>query len=114
MTASGCYRLRPEGLDLFVRLTPKSSSDRLDGMAVASDGSAYLAARVRAVPEKGAANTALERLLALQLSLPKRSVSVIAGGTSRLKTVRLSGDATEIAGRIEAILLSPAGKSGST
>jgi len=79
-----------------VRLTPKSSVDAIDGLGAAADRSAHLAVRVRAVPEKGAAKAALEKLLASSLGLPKSAVSVVAGATSRLKTVRLSGDATRI------------------
>jgi hypothetical protein len=102
--ATDCYRTRSDGIDLFVRLTPKSSSDAVDGQRDAADGSVHLAARVRAVPEKGAANAALERLLSELLDLPRRSVSVVAGGTSRLKTVRLTGDAASLIAAIEAVL----------
>ena len=98
---AACYRTRPDGIDLFVRLTPKSSADAIDGVQTAADGSVHLAARVRAVPDKGAANAALERLLADRFDLPKRAVSVVSGSTSRLKTVRLTGDATEIAEAVE-------------
>ena len=84
-----------------MRLTPKSSADAIDGVQAAADGAVHLAVRVRAVPEKGAANAALEKLLADRLGLPKRAVSVVAGATSRLKTVRLSGDAAEIAEAVE-------------
>ena len=104
MVAADCYRTRPDGIDLFVRLTPKSSSDAIDGLREAADGSVHLAARVRAVPEKGAANAALERLLAERLDLPRRSVSVVAGGTSRLKTVRLSGDTAFLIATTAAVL----------
>ena len=96
-----CFRLRPGGLDLFVRLTPKSSVDAIDGIGEAADGSVHLIARVRAVPDKGAANAALERLLAERLAVPKSSVKLVSGSTSRLKTVRLSGDATALAGAVE-------------
>lgn len=91
------------GVDLFVRLTPKSSRDDIDGFGEAADGSSHLVARVRAAPEKGAANLALERLLAERLGVPKRSVAVVAGATSRLKTVRITGDASLLARRLEAI-----------
>lgn len=104
MVPADCYRRRPDGIDLFVRLTPKSSSDAIDGLREAADGSVYLAARVRAVPEKGAANAALERLLAERLDLPRRSVSIVAGGTSRLKTVRLSGDTAFLVATTAAVL----------
>jgi uncharacterized protein YggU (UPF0235/DUF167 family) len=96
--------MRPDGLDLFVRLTPKSSSEAIDGVQAAADGSVHLAARVRAVPDKGAANAALEKLLAQRLGLPKRAVSIVAGSTSRLKTVRLTGDAAVIAEAVETAL----------
>ena len=106
-----CYRTRPDGLDLFVRLTPKASADAIDGVQEAADGSVHLAARVRAVPDKGAANAALEKLLADRLDMPKRAVNVVAGSTSRLKTVRLTGNAAEIAQSVEtAILLAKQGR----
>ncbi len=91
-------------IEIRVRLTPKSSADRVEGVSVGSDGAAYLAARVRAVPEKGAANTALERLVADWLGVPGRSVSVTAGGTSRIKTVSVEGDPDALAKRIAGLL----------
>ena len=108
---AACYRARADGLDLFVRLTPKASADAIDGVQAAADGTVHLAARVRAVPDKGAANAALERLLAQSLGLPKRAVSVVAGSTSCLKTVRLTGDTAEIAEAVEtAIRLASPGR----
>lgn len=89
---SGPVRLHRDGIDLVVRLTPKASADALEGPAQAADGSVHLKARVRAVPEKGAANAALERLLAGALGVPASTVRVVAGGSSRLKTVRIEGD----------------------
>lgn len=95
------YRIRGDGIDVFVRLTPKSASDALEGPAEAADGSVHLRARVRAVPEKGAANAALSKLLASALGVPASTVSVVAGGTSRLKTVRVAGEPAALAAAIE-------------
>jgi uncharacterized protein YggU (UPF0235/DUF167 family) len=95
------FRLRGDGVDLFVRLTPKSATDALEGIATAADGGTHLKARVRAVPEKGAANAALEKLLAKALGVPGSAVSVVAGGTARLKTVRVSGDPATLAATVE-------------
>ena len=81
------------GVELFVRLTPKSSRDEVEGVERSADGRAHLKARVRAVPEKGKANQALVRLLADTLRLPVRDLAVVAGETARLKTVRIAGDA---------------------
>jgi len=100
---AGPLRTRGDGIDLVVRLTPKASADALEGLAEASDGKVHLKARVRAVPEKGAANAALEKLLARALDVPVSTVGVVAGGTARLKTVRVTGDPAalaEAAGRL--------------
>jgi methylenetetrahydrofolate dehydrogenase (NADP+) / methenyltetrahydrofolate cyclohydrolase len=56
-----------------------------------TDGVAFQA-RVRAFPEDGAANKALEELVARWLAVPKRSVSLVTGGKSRLKSLRIDGD----------------------
>ncbi len=104
MPAQTCFEGRPDGVDIFVRLTPRSSRDAIDGIGKASDGSTHLAARVRAVPEKGAANAALIKLAATWLGVPKSRVSVASGATSRLKTVRVTGDAVALLATIETAL----------
>lgn len=102
--ASGFHRRCADGIELFVRLTPKSSRDALDGVEAAADGRVHLKARVRAVPEKGKANEALERLLAASLGVPAGSVRVAAGGTARLKTVRVdAADVAAIEARLAAV-----------
>ncbi|MDG4883342.1 DUF167 family protein [Mesorhizobium sp. WSM4884] len=98
------FRPRGDGIDLHVRLTPKAALDRIDGVETTADGRSHLKARVRAVPENGAANAALERLVAKALGVPGSSVSVVAGGTSRLKTVRILGDAAALAKSVEALI----------
>ncbi|MBE1710334.1 MULTISPECIES: DUF167 domain-containing protein [Mesorhizobium] len=100
---SAPLRIRENGIDLFVRLTPKSSLDRLEGVETSADGRSHLKARVRAVPENGAANHALKRLVAKTLGVPASSVSVVAGGTARLKTLRITGDPEVLARGIEAL-----------
>lgn len=97
------FRLRDDGIDLFVRLTPKAAVDRLEGVETAADGRCHLKARVRAVPENGAANAALERLVAKALGVPVSAASVVAGATSRLKTLRVAGDPALLARRVEAL-----------
>lgn len=89
---SSFYRRVTGGLELFVRLTPKSSRDAVEGVETASDGRVHLKARVRAVPEKGKANQALVKLIASTLGVPARDVEIVSGDTARLKTVRISGD----------------------
>lgn len=97
------FRERKDGIDLFVRLTPRSSADGIDGIQIAADRGRRLAVRVRAVPEKGKANAALEMIIADHFGLRRSAVTVISGSTSRLKTVHIEGDATTVRKRIEAL-----------
>ena len=60
----------------------------IEGVEIRDDGSAVLKLRVAAVPDKGKANAAVIALLAKALGVPKSSISLIAGDTARLKTVR--------------------------
>jgi uncharacterized protein (TIGR00251 family) len=50
-----------------------------------------LRVRLTAPPVEGAANAALVALLADALRVPKRSVRIVAGETSRAKTVEVDG-----------------------
>ncbi len=100
MDAGRPWRPIDNGIALAVRLTPKSSIDRVDGVKADSSGAWHIAARVRAVPDKGAANDALVRLIAGWLAVPAGSVTIRTGHTARLKTVVVAGDRTAL---IEAI-----------
>jgi uncharacterized protein (TIGR00251 family) len=90
------YRLETGGIVLSVRLTPKADRDAPDGVGVLSDGRSILRVRVRAVPEDGAANDALVRVVAKAFGRPKSAVSIVAGASQRLKQVRVTGDAAEL------------------
>jgi uncharacterized protein YggU (UPF0235/DUF167 family) len=106
------FRATEDGIELFVRLTPRGGSDRIDGIGRTADGAEHLAVRVRAVAEKGAANAALETLLAKRLGLPKRAVRVVAGQTARLKTIRLEGEAGGLARQLAELAPEPIGAAG--
>ena len=93
-----------DGVELFVRLTPRAARDEIGGVEASADGRSHLAVRVRAVPDKGKANAALEKLVAEALSLPRSSVEIHAGATQRLKTLRLTGDPEQITGRLHLLV----------
>jgi hypothetical protein len=95
------WRERSGGLELFVRLTPKSSRDALEGIETLADGQCVLKARVRAVPEDGKANAALIALVAKQLKTPASRISLAAGATSRGKTLHIQGEAGPLAEKLE-------------
>ena len=76
---------------LRIRLTPNGGRDALDGLVTTSDGPA-LKTRVRAAPEDGRANAALEKLVANWLGIARRAVSVSSRHKSRTKLLAISGD----------------------
>ena len=94
------FRVVEGGVELHVRLTPRGGADAFGGVETTADGRAHLKARVRAVPEKGAANVALAKLVAEWLDVPRRDVTLATGATARLKTLRVAGDPAILAGRL--------------
>lgn len=72
---------------LKVKVTPKASSDRIQGW---EEGVLKIA--VTAAPEDGKANKAVIALLAKRLKLPKSAIDIASGETSRHKTLLIDGD----------------------
>ena len=85
------WRTRTDGIQVFVRVTPKSARDCVEGTTDSPDGPA-LKVRVRAVADKGEANRAVEAVVAEWLGVARTSVSLGAGGKSRLKTLDVAGE----------------------
>lgn len=56
----------------------------------------FIKARVRALPEKGRANAALEQLVSGWLGVPRSCVRVERGAKSRVKSVAVTGDTHEL------------------
>ncbi|MBB3809552.1 DUF167 family protein [Pseudochelatococcus contaminans] len=98
------WRIDNDGVTISVRLTPKGGRDAIDGIGELSDGRSVLLARVRSVPEDGAANQALLKLLAKATGVPASAADLVSGHTSRLKTVRLAGEGSGIAEALTALL----------
>lgn len=88
-----------DGIRLRIRVTPNAGADRIEGPETRDDGSTVLRLRVRAVPDRGKANAAAIALLAGHFGVPKSAVSIVAGDTARLKTVRTIGDPKALAAR---------------
>jgi uncharacterized protein len=93
------WRAGKDHVLLRVRLAPKSARDAVEGLARTADG-CTLQVRVRAVPEDGAANTALENLIAGWLGVPKSSVALSSGSKSRVKSIAIQGVPAELEARI--------------
>jgi uncharacterized protein (TIGR00251 family) len=103
LTTIGFLTVITGGVELAVRLTPKGGRDAIDGIEHLADGRAVLKVRVRAAPVDGAANTALLQVMARMLGVAPRDVELIAGATSRIKRLRISGDAAALTARVREI-----------
>jgi len=95
--ASSWFRQTETGLLLHLRVTPNAGRDAIDGVETRDDGACVLRVRVAAVPDKGKANAAVCVLLAKALGMPKSSMSVVSGETSRMKTLAVAGDSSVLA-----------------
>lgn len=92
------------GIRITLKVTPKASSNSCRGIEEVLPGQLGLKVWVTAAPEDGKANKAVIELLSKLLRLPKSSISVIQGETSRLKTVMIYGDEELIINSLEKAL----------
>jgi uncharacterized protein (TIGR00251 family) len=91
----------PGGLMLDVRVTPRGGRDAIEGIDALADGRAVLRARLRVAPAQGEANSALVRLIADALAVAARQVTLVAGAKARIKRLKIEGDGTSLAARLE-------------
>jgi len=74
---------------LYVKLTPKASSNRIGEVRQLPGGQEQLAVYVTAAPDKNKANEALLRLLAQHLGLSLSRLKIVRGHTSRTKLIEI-------------------------
>lgn len=84
-----------DGLRLNLHVQPAASRSELCGQHGDS-----LKVKVRAHAIEGAANNAVREFLAELFHVPKSSVSIIKGETSRTKTVHVRGDTNKLLNRL--------------
>lgn len=99
---SGFWRAAAGGVAVAVKVQPKSRRPGLQGRAPAVDGE-RLRIGVAAAAEDGRANRAACATLARALDLPASAVAVVAGATSRDKTLRVAGDPDALAAKLAAL-----------
>jgi uncharacterized protein len=84
---------RDEGIRFSVRVQPRASRSEFAGIQQGA-----LKVRLQAPPVDGAANEALVEFLAQSLGVPRRMIRIVAGASSRTKTVEvMGGDAAALA-----------------
>ena len=86
------WRTSTGGISVSLRVTPRGGRDEIDGIETRSDGRTVLKVRVRAIAEGGEANRAVMELLSKALGVPKASIRLLSGATSRMKQVAINGD----------------------
>jgi len=99
--AEGPFGIVEDGVVIAVRLTPKAGANAIRGAAQDADGSAFLKVAVTEPPEDGKANAAMLKLLAKTWKLPKTSLTVASGATSRRKVVHVAGDGPALSAMLE-------------
>jgi hypothetical protein len=90
------WRYSTQGISVALRVTPRGGRDDIDGIETLANGRSVLKIRVRAIAEGGEANRAVTELLAKVLGVPKASVRLTSGITSRLKQVAVDGDPKQL------------------
>ncbi len=95
------WRIAPDGLDVMIRLTPKSAKNDITGVDMLADGRVAIIARVTPPPEDGKANAELIKLLAKNWGLPKSRMNIAAGLSARIKRVHITGDGEALAQQLE-------------
>ena len=85
---------------LVVRVTPRASAEKIDRIA-----GGRLKIWLTAPPADNQANEALLRLLAREWWLPRRDLSIAAGGKSRDKIVRIVGDPVTLMARLTMLIV---------
>ena len=84
------FTLHPDGIAFSIKVVPGASRDKIAGEY---DGG--LKVTVSRPPEDGAANRAVEALLAKQLQVPRESITITHGHSRSRKIVRVTGMSVE-------------------
>lgn len=71
---------------LTVKVIPRARKNEIAGYE-----NGVLKVRLHAIPEKGKANEELIDFLAEELELPKSSITLVRGQTSRIKHLKIEG-----------------------
>jgi uncharacterized protein (TIGR00251 family) len=87
---------------IVVKVTPRSAKPGIGGWRAGADGREELEVSVAEAPADGAANVAVEKLLAKALGVSRSQVEIISGHSSRHKRVALPYDIDEVRRRLGA------------
>jgi uncharacterized protein (TIGR00251 family) len=97
------WRYSAEGVSVALRVTPRGGRDDIDGLETLANGRTVIKVRVRAIADGGEANRAVTELMAKTLGVPKASVRILSGTTSRLKQIAVDGDPAKLGEALRAL-----------
>ena len=80
------YSRAKDGIIIEVKVIPRSSKKEIAGVV-----DNIVKVKLTAPPVEGAANEQLIELLAEKFGVKKSSVVIIKGGSSKLKTIKITG-----------------------
>ncbi|TAH34730.1 MAG: DUF167 domain-containing protein [Alphaproteobacteria bacterium] len=86
-----CFKIVSAGIELAVHCTPNARQERIGDIVADADGNYALKIAVTVPPEDGKANKAVIALLSKNWKLPKTSISLLRGDTSRHKKLLIAG-----------------------
>jgi uncharacterized protein YggU (UPF0235/DUF167 family) len=90
------WRTSTGGISVALRVTPRGGRDGIEGVETLGNGRSVVKVRVRAIAEGGEANRAVAALMAKSLGVPRASVRLLSGATSRLKQIAVDGDPAKL------------------
>ena len=90
------WRYGVQGVSVALKVTPRGGRDAIDGIETLANGKSVVKVRVRAIAEGGAANAAVIEVLSAALRVPKKTIRVLSGVTSRLKQIAIDGDPKQL------------------
>jgi len=99
-----CFEPTPQGVRLFVRVSPKASRDRIEGVERDAAGRDRLRIRVTAPPDRGEANRRVIELLAKALGIAKSQMAVRQGAHDRNKCLDIKGDQDQLTAQLMALI----------
>ena len=85
---------------ISIRVTPRSAKPGIGGWRPGANGREELEVRVAEAPADGAANAAVVRLLAKALDVPRSSVDIVGGLSSRHKRISVPLELDEVRRRV--------------
>ena len=91
------------GVRLFVRVSPRASRDRIEGVERDAAGRDRLRVRVTAPPDKGEANQRVIELVAKALHIAKSQIAVRQGAQDRNKSLDIEGDTQQLTAALKAL-----------